>query len=351
MRIHFFTFSNAQGGSSRQRAFKVADKLHGHGFDVVVHKPPVLDISRTSWPKKGTLILQTIRTLLSIKNGDVIFLQRTVANKYFFVIMAGYLFVFRRKMIFDLDDPIYIHSFLKTKIFTKMADTVITCSHAQAEWAKQYNNNVHIIHIALDFSAYQEYTKDYSIKTSPLIIGWVGTAPEHIHNLGILAKVFMKLIAKTPIKFKFVLIGSLKDKKIYNLFKDVHGLEVAFIDSLDWSDPKSVPREVQKFDIGVLPHQNEGRWNKDKSSLKVLEYMACGVATVVSDFGEMSYIIKDGVNGYIANTEDEWVEKLEKLLTNKELRTELGSSGQRRVREKYCYGAIIPRLIDIIDTL
>ena len=97
----------------------------------------------------------------SIKKGDIVFLQRTVYNKYFFVIMVAYLFIFRRKMIFDFDDPIYTHNFLKTKTFCQMADAVITCTHEQAKWARQFNHNVHIIHIAIDPTPYEKFSKNY----------------------------------------------------------------------------------------------------------------------------------------------------------------------------------------------
>ena len=112
-----------------------------------------------------------------------------------------------------------------------------------------------------------------------------------------------------------------------------------------------MPRELQKFDIGVLPHQSEGEWNRGKSSFKILEYMACGVATVSSLFGEMPHIIRDGIDGYLASTEDEWVEKLEKLLADHELRARMGKAGQERVREGYCFGATIPRVVEVIKSL
>ena len=351
MTIHYFTFSNVQGGSSRQRAFRVVDELRARGLSVVIHTPPVLDISRTRWPKKFLLILQVVRSLFSIKKGDIIYLQRTISNKYFFVIMVAYIWFFRRKMIFDLDDPVWLHSFFKTKMFTKMADVVVTCSHAQAEWARQFNKNVHIIHIALDLAAYKKFTKDYSTPVNPVVIGWVGTGPEHLYNLQDLAAVFEQLLKKSPIPFKFVLIGALKNKKVYEVFQTIPGLNVEFIDALDWNNPESVPREIQKFDIGVLPHKAEGEWNKAKTSFKILEYMACGVASVVSDFGEMPYIVTDGTNGFLSSSQEEWAEKLEQLIADKDLRARLGKAGQERVREEYSFDAIIPRLIEIFKTL
>ena len=349
--IHFYTFSNAQGGSSRQRAFRIVDQLRARGLSVTVHAPPVLDISRTRWPKKFLLIMQVIRSLFLIKKGDIIYLQRTISNKYFFIIMVAYIWFFRRKMIFDFDDPVWLHSYLKTKIFTQIADAVVTCSHTQAEWARQFNKNVHIIHIALDFAAYKKFTKNYSTSSSPVVVGWVGTGPEHLYNLEQLAGVFAELLQKTTTPFKFVLIGALKNPKVYQVFQRIPGLEVEFIDALDWNNPESVPREIQKFDIGVVPHRSDGEWNKAKTSFKVLEYMACGVATVVSKFGEMPYIITDGTDGYIADTKDEWVEKLEQLVRDKELREKLGLIGQERVREEYSFDAIIPRLLEIFKTL
>src|SRR3989344_7916704 len=109
MTIHFFTYGNEQSGSSRQRAFKVANELNAQGMHAIVHRPSTISMSLTSWPKKGALILQLLRSLASVKKGDIVYLQRTISNKYFFIILVVYLFFFRRKMVFDFDDPVYIH--------------------------------------------------------------------------------------------------------------------------------------------------------------------------------------------------------------------------------------------------
>lgn len=350
MTIHFFTFSDAKGGSSRQRAFRVVEELRTRGVDAQIRQPHVLPMSNVPWPGKLSLILGLFRSLTLIKRGDIVYLQRAIANKYFFVIMAAYLLLFRRKMIFDFDDPVYVHTPFKTKIFAKMADVVIVCTHGQKEWALTYNPNVHIFHIVVDFPAYQKFTKQYEEKNAPLRIGWVGTGPEHLANLQILASAFKKLLSQEAPPFTFVLIGALKNKKVYGLFENIPGLKTEFIDELDWKNPESVPREIQKFDIGVLPHRSDGVWNQNKTSLKILEYMACGIPSVVSAFGEMPYLIEDGVNGFLASTEEEWAEKLTKLLSDKNLRMKLGTAGQETVKEGYSYDAMIPRLITLFKS-
>lgn len=351
MQIHFFTLGDRTAPSSRQRAFYIAEELEKRQFSTVVHTPTVFALSRTPWPQKFPLIMRTIGTLFSIKRGDIVFLQRTVYNKYFFVIMVVYLFVFRRKMIFDFCDPVYTHNFFKTKVFSRMADAVIVSTHRQAKWAEQFNSNVHNIHIAIDHTPYEKFTKDYSRLTGKPVIGWLGHGPEHLANFSILVPVLTRLAALKDIPFTFVLIGALKNQKVYNLFQHIPSLDVRFIDRLEYTDPESAPKEIHAFDIGVVPHQSEGEWNKGKTSMKVLEYMACAVPTIVSAFGEMPYIITDDTNGFIAASEDEWVEKLTLLLKDKTLRERLGRAGQKTIREHYSFDAVVPQVMQVIKSL
>lgn len=351
MTLHFFTKGDDRLGDSRQRAFRIASELNARGIASVVHSPPVMLMSITPWPKKFFLIVATIRSLFSIKKGDIVFLQRTIGNKYFFVIMVAYLKLFRRKMIFDFDDAIYMHDPYKTKVFTRMADAVIVCSQALADWARPYNTNVHIIHTSLKFSEYAKFTKDYSVESKPVSIGWVGRAADHYKNLEFLATILKKLVARTPAPLTFRLIGAMRDERARRLFEGIAGLQVECIDHLEWNNPESVPREIQKFDIGVMPLVDRNEWNLARSSFKPFEYMACGVATVSSAVGEITHVIRNGVTGFLVDSADEWVETLTCLIADRELRAKIGRAGQRYVRENECYEAIIPRLIEIVKNI
>jgi glycosyltransferase involved in cell wall biosynthesis len=254
-------------------------------------------------------------------------------------------------MIFDFDDAIYTHDFYKTKTLTRMADAVIVCSRTLATWARQFNKNVHIIHTSLTFSAYERFTKNYSLSREPVVIGWVGTAKDHYKNLQFLVAVLEKLVKTTRIPFKFVLVGAEQNKKVHDLFKSLDDLEVEIVDSLDWSNAESVPRTIQKFDIGVMPLVGTGEWNLARSSFKPLEYMACGVATVSSAIGEITHVIQDGVNGYLAEDEDDWVSKLGRLLADRELCATIGKAGQAYMRANDSYEVIIPDMIKLINSL
>ncbi len=351
MTIHFFTKEDILPGCSRQRAFRVAEELRARGVDAVVHWPSAVLISTTRWPKKLNLIVAILRALRTIKKDDIVYLQRAISNKYFFCIMVMYLMVWRRKMIFDYDDAIYIHDHFKTKIFTCMADAVVVGSVVLADWARQYNSNVHIVNTSLKFATYKKFTKDYTKNSNPCVIGWIGTAKDHYRNLELLASVLEKLLKKTKIPFTFVVVGVLGHQKTMDLFNAIPGLPVMFVDRLEYSNAEAVPKSIQTFDIGTMPLTDRGEWNKARSSFKPLEYMACGVATICSTIGEVTHIIQDGKNGFLADSEDEWVEKLVKLLSDKKLRQTLGEAGQVRVQDNYCYEAIIPRMIDMFTSL
>lgn len=349
MTVHFFTFSDRTQPSSRQRTFLTAEELERRGFSVVIHLPTVLSIARTPWPRKLVLIVETIRSLFSIKKDDIIYLQRAVYSKYFFAIMVVYLKLFRRKMIFDFDDPVYVHTPFKTKVFSKMADAVIVSTHGQLAWARQFNTNVRYIHFAIDTTLYIAHEKDYAMVPKVPVIGWIGTGPEHLHNLALLVPVLKRLAGKVP--FTFTLIGTFNDSRVIHLFDAISNLNVHFIDRLVYTDAEAAPKEIQKFDIGVLPHQSEGEWNKGKTSMKVLEYMASAVPSIVSTFGEMPYIIRDGENGFCASSEDEWVEKLTALINDPALRKRIGKAGQETVVENFSLFGAVTTVADVIRTL
>lgn len=350
MTVHFFTKGDERLPDSRQRAFRIAEELNARGIAAIVHRPSVLQISETRWPKKLQLIFSTIRSLFSIRPDDIVFLQRTISNKYFFVSIVAYLSVFRRKMIFDFDDAIYLHDSFKTKVLTRMADAVIVCSRALEAWARTYNDNIYVIHTTVKLADYERFTNEYSSEPERVTIGWTGVARNHYENLRFLSGVLARL-GKEEIPCRFVLVGAGHIQKIHELFENIPGLQVEFIDDLAWDDPESIPREIQKFDIGVNPLVDKGEWNLARSSFKPYEYMACGVANITSAVGEITFVIQDGVNGMLADSEDEWVEKMTRLISDKGLRAKLGRAGQETMRTKEAFEVVIPRLVTILEAL
>ncbi len=351
MKIHFFVIGDNNNASSRQRAYLVADELKRNNINTIIHEPPVSALTKASWIKKIKLSWLYIKIFKSINKKDVIFLQRTI-NKYFFVLFVIYILIFKRKIIFDIDDAVYLYSYssyLRVKILMKMADAVIAGSYSLVKWAKRYNNNVYYVPTCIPFGLYDRYSVLKRADNNILNIGWIGKGIDHCENLELLIPVFEKLI-KDNINFKFILVGSQRETKVYSLFNKVKELNVEFIDELNWRDSEEVPRVIQKFDIGLMPLMDT-QWNQNKCAFKAVECMACGVSTIVSPIGENNYLISDGENGFLAGSFEEWDSKIKKLAQDHDLRSKIGNKARETIKKKYSYEAVIDIYINIIKKI
>ena len=63
--------------------------------------------------------------------------------------------------------------------------------------------------------------------------------------------------------------------------------------------------------------------------------MALEIPTIMSPVGVNSEIIQNGVNGYLATTDAEYVEAISNLIDDEILRKKVGAAGRQTVLEKY----------------
>jgi glycosyltransferase involved in cell wall biosynthesis len=117
----------------------------------------------------------------------------------------------------------------------------------------------------------------------------------------------------------------------------------------DWSRDTEV-QDTQSFDIGVMPLP-DSEWTRGKCSFKLIQYMSCGIPAVASPVGMNREVIREGVNGFVAGSEDEWVEKLGKLLENEGLRRRMGEAGRSLVVQEYSVKALGPRFVEVLRNL
>jgi len=75
---------------------------------------------------------------------------------------------------------------------------------------------------------------------------------------------------------------------------------------IPWSEKTEV-REILKFDVGIMPLR-DNPWSRGKCGFKLIQYMSCRKSLIASPVGINSDIVKDGENGLLAKSEDEWYE-------------------------------------------
>jgi L-malate glycosyltransferase len=92
-------------------------------------------------------------------------------------------------------------------------------------------------------------------------------------------------------------------------------------------------------------------WVLGKSGLKALQYMAVGVPTVATNVGSTPIVVNHERDGLLVETEDQWLEALEQLIDDSELRRRLGANGRRKVVENYSIQAVCQKYLNIFDTI
>jgi glycosyltransferase involved in cell wall biosynthesis len=249
-------------------------------------------------------------------------------------------------IVFDFDDAIFVSyrspsngylSYLKfaskTKTICRISSHVMVGNPYLAEYARQVNDHVTVIPTTIDTEKYR--VPRSTEKSGPPVIGWTGSHST-VQHLDTLRGALKKLAEREAFRLRVIGAPSY----------DLPGVDVEVI---RWRSETEV-EDVAAIDIGVMPLP-EDRWSIGKCGLKALQFMASGIPTVCSPVGVNTNIIQDDQNGFLANTEDEWVDKLSRLLRSHELRQRLGQAGRVTVEEKYSAITQTPRVYEIFKSV
>lgn len=114
-----------------------------------------------------------------------------------------------------------------------------------------------------------------------------------------------------------------------------------------WGSQTDVPAILTKSSIFVLPTRIEGMSNA------LLEALSTGLPCLTSDIPVNEEIISDQHNGLLFKTGDieSLIEQLEKLLSNPELRLQLGQTAQEYAQETYSIKTVSEQWLRLLDTL
>jgi len=348
--IHFYTKGPETTASSRQRAFAVAAELEKLGLRTIVHRPSLNEFSgEKNIFRKARLLLALALTLFRTRAYDTVFLQKTVFSKIFIALVYLAKKTCRFRVVLDLDDATYEYNQTKTAAMARMADMVIAGSTRIREWALEHNQNSRLVPSSVSYALYSRHTSTLTNGGAIPVIGWIGTGKGyHLELRDVLVPIFERMIAD-GLRFRFLLVGAQGYQPLKDMFRAIKGLQTEFIDELDWSDQESMPTAISRFDIGIMPLERS-KWNEGKCAFKAIEYMACGIPTVATRIGENAILIEDSVNGFLADSPDEWSSKLKRLLDSYELRSALGRKGQQTIKERYSFEANIPKLKQMLLT-
>lgn len=282
-----------------------------------------------------------------MQNYDVIFLYRealmTRSIRYELKFRSS-----RAKLIFDFDDSVWLPNVSeanrrwswmkdasKTSKLIGLSDLVFAGNEYLADYAKKFNSNTLIVPTTIDTEEYQP--KQMVPSNGPVVIGWSGSITTIQHF-------------KYAIPALKVLKDKYGDRIAIRVIGDGSYTEpILGVKGLPWNKATELD-DLRAMDIGIMPLPDD-EWARGKCGLKGLQYMALGIPTIMSPVGVNSDIIRDGENGFLATSTEEWVAKISRLIDDAELRTRIGATARKTVEDGYSLKAWQERYVGYYNQL
>ena len=276
-------------------------------------------------------VVTRLKDVLAARRYDIVFiyLEALMINTG---VIEALLAASGARTVLDFDDAIWLQGVSKNNArlswlrggtpklpgILRRMDLVIVGNAYLADYAKQFNDNVVVVPTTLDTDTHAPFPAP---PHDGICIGWSGsfsTAP----YFDAIAPVLGRLKAQFGDRIYFRMLGDPSYRR-----PDLG------IVGLPWREETEVA-DTAEFDIGLMPLPDDA-WSRGKCGFKALLYMALAIPPVASPVGVNSDIIEDGVNGYLPENEDAWVESLGRLITHPEQRKEIGLRGRNTVVERY----------------
>jgi glycosyltransferase involved in cell wall biosynthesis len=244
--------------------------------------------------------------------------------------------------IFDIDDAIFLQHPVLAEFFSAKSDIVTVGSHQLAAYARKWNRKVALIPSPVATEVFSPTVRKR--RRGDFVLGWHGTAYTQLHSLRILVPVLTQLAERYDIRLK--LLGSMGNRKIQSIFKGIPRLQTEFGRD-KWIPYDELPVRLADVDIGLSP-LTDSLWSRSKCAMKALEYMSMAIPVVASAVGEHNFIIRNGINGYLATSTADWLDKISRLIEDRRLRDNIGNHGKQTVNREYSLRVVAQKFANAI---
>ncbi|MEN8134879.1 MAG: glycosyltransferase family 4 protein [Thermodesulfobacteriota bacterium] len=273
---------------------------------------------------------------------DVVLIQKSLMDWPNSRILEKLIKSKNRNIIFDIDDAEFANienvNFFSDKYVMEISSisrVVIAGNEFLKGHFKKKCKEVVVLPTTVDENRFSPKNRQEEVTSC---VGWTGTS-SNFRYLFKLTPVFEKLAKNTNVKF---LIISNKN----------YIQELAHIPNMTFTK-WNVNHEVEQLhniDIGVMPLEND-LWTRGKCAFKLVQYQSIGIPSVVSPVGANKEIQKEGVTGYFAQNNSEWLEKLTELVENQKLRETVGFNARENFLSTLSIGSNVREIAKIIHKL
>lgn len=323
-----------RAASTRQRLLQYAPYLTGHGINIDLR--PLLDDTylaglmkgeRTSRAGVARAYAHRLADVAAMRDHDLLWIQYEVFP--YLPLVDGLLArLASRPIVYDIDDAIFhmydAHSSVmirrllggKLRPLVRHAAVCLCGNDYLAHYVTAAGGRAVVVPTVVDTN---HFCPGPRRETPPLTVGWIGS-PSTWRYVEPLLPTLLPAMARLGARFRVVGAGPA-------------ARGIVGIDAVEWDEAREVS-DLQAMDIGLMPVPDEP-WARGKCGYKLIQYMACGVPGIASPVGVNGVIVDHGVDGLLARSPADWVDALEQLARNPDLRARMGERGRVKVVERY----------------
>jgi glycosyltransferase involved in cell wall biosynthesis len=266
-----------------------------------------------------------LKVIRAAAQHDVVVLFKTIG---FTKLQLALLRRANPRIVFDFDDAVMFREQkyrqpLRARTFNKFLRTMEHCTAVVAgndflaRFGEACGKHTIILPTPIDLTRYKPKTQRDGEGAT---VGWLGLS-DGLPYLRQIEPAFRQLAGR----FAAFRLKIISDKPL-----DLDGLP---IENELWR-AETEQAQLASFDVGIMPLW-DSVWTRGKCGYKILQYMGVGTAVVASPVGVNSEIVVDGENGFLATTDDEWIDRIARLLEDSALRRAFGLRGRELVERSY----------------
>lgn len=326
--------SGGVGDSARYRTKHVAEELRLHGF-------------------RASVTVQDNPRLVSYAETFQVFVLHRVLLTPSVARLVARVKELGKTIIFETDDLVYDPAFLvhmdywqkmnplERKLYENgvggetLADPYVkvatTTTSFLAAKLREKGKEVFIVPNRLteeDIRFADEALQNRRTSTEGIVrVGYLSGTPSHNKDFATITSALVTLFETYP-TMRLVLAGPLDTESALNQYADR-------IERLPFVPRCELFGNIASLDINLAPLEIGNPFCESKSELKFFEAGIVAVPTVSAATGTFKEAITDGVDGFVAATTEEWVDKIGRLIADPELRKTIGQAAHETAFQRY----------------
>ncbi len=302
----------------RYRLLAFRDVLKSAGYSLILQELPRAALDR-------------MRVYRTIGDVDAVILQRNLLSLPELLVLR----LSAKKLIFDFDDAIWMRDSYNPRGFysskqeyrfrflMRAVDAVVAGNDYLADKARECVRRAHVVTIPTCVNPDRYHAVEHR-STATVRMVWIGSQST-LQGLEQFRDCLEVIGRRVP---------GVRLKLMCDRFLTFQNLPV---DAVPWS-AETETREIADADIGIswIP---DDPWSCGKCGLKILQYQAAGLPVVTNPVGVHTRMVRTDETGFLPTTTEEWVNAVQHLAANPELRQQLGTAGRQQVVTDYSVAA------------